>query len=82
MKNSIKEGSYNGDGVYLFNLPSNKHHVIENCEIFNNEGCGLRIRRTRQSLKIFNNYIHDNLIQNLVGYTNWGGINFGNSFEV
>ena len=79
IKNSVKEGSFNGDGVYLLNLPSGADHYVENCEIHDNDGCGLRIASCPSSLKIYNNGLDDNLVQNDSTASTWGGMYFYNS---
>ena len=79
IKNSKKEGNYNGDGIYLLHLPRHTDHYVENCEIHDNEGCGLRIVSCPSSLRIINNALEDNLVQNDDAPSIWGGMYFYNS---
>ncbi|MCX6641592.1 MAG: T9SS type A sorting domain-containing protein [bacterium] len=53
------------DAIYLFDLPlrtpNNLTHYITNCEIMNSRRCGIHMIRVPASMKIYQNYIHDNL---------------------
>jgi len=81
VRNSVKEGSFNGDGIYLYNLSTTSGitHSIKHCEIHDNEGCGVRITTCGGNLVLYNNAIEDNLQQNSEGTTSWAGVYCYNS---
>jgi len=79
IKKSVREGHFNGDGIYLFNLPASANHNIMNSKIHDNEGCGIRIINCGSTLSLFNNELHDNLGQNDGTPSSWSGIYFYNS---
>jgi len=68
------------DGIYLFNLPASVpvgyDHRVANCEITGGRVCGIHSSTCGSSLKIFQNYIHDNLT---AGTSNDAGITCINS---
>ncbi|RJP80230.1 MAG: T9SS C-terminal target domain-containing protein [Candidatus Zixiibacteriota bacterium] len=79
IRNCVKDSVGNGDGIYLFNPSAGVNHIVENNEIYGNDGCGVRLSSCPATVVVRNNAIHDNLEQNSAGYTTWAGVYCYNS---
>ncbi|RJP81717.1 MAG: T9SS C-terminal target domain-containing protein [Candidatus Zixiibacteriota bacterium] len=58
------------DGIFMFDLPTRVPPTggswIANCDIYASRQCGIHLARVPSTLKIYQNYIHDNILDGSV----------------